>query len=267
MSPDWQMALWNLALIQASVFVLWLLSLRLRDSSIADLFWGVGFILLAWTSYAWQPDAPSRSLLINVLVTVWGLRLSLYLLWRNHGRGEDPRYQSMRDYHGSRYWWVSLFTVFVLQGVILWIVGLPIQMAAATSSPSSWNVWDVCGVLLWSIGIFFETVGDWQLASFKSAPANRGKVMRKGLWRYTRHPNYFGDFCVWWGIYLIAAAGGAWWTVISPLIMSILLMRISGVTLLESTIQERRPEYADYRKTTNSFFPGFPKTIKRHVDE
>ncbi len=260
MSSTWQTAFLGLALIVAANCMLWLISLRLRDSSIVDPFWGMGFTLLAWTAYFRQPPGSTQSLILCGLVTAWGLRLSLYLLWRNFGHAEDSRYASMRHYHGERYWWVSLFTVFLLQAVILWIVALPILMTSIDASRPFGNAWDVCGVALWCIGLFFESVGDWQLARFKSIPANQGQVLNRGLWRYTRHPNYFGDFCVWWGIYLISASSGAWWTIISPLTMSVLLMRISGVTLLESKIEERRPEYANYRRTTNAFFPWLPSS-------
>ncbi|HET6423454.1 MAG TPA: DUF1295 domain-containing protein [Planctomycetaceae bacterium] len=266
MTSTWLMAFLELGLILATMTLMWLVSLRLRDASIVDPFWGMGFVGLAWTSYFWQPTTAPRSLLLCGLVTLWGLRLSLYLLWRNAGRSEDHRYASMRQYHGYRFWWVSLFTVFLLQGIILWVVALPILMTAVPTIHSAWSPWDAAGMTLCGIGVFFETVGDWQLARFRADPANHGKVLQHGLWRYTRHPNYFGDFCVWWGIYLIAFAGGAWWTIVSPMVMSVLLMRISGVTLLESTIQERRPDYADYCRATNAFFPGFPKRRTHNQD-
>ena len=162
----------------------------------------------------------------------------------------------MRTHHGPRFWWVSLFTVFLLQGTILWFISLPIQCAAVLKSSDSFGWIDAASVAIWSIGMFFETVGDWQLARFKADPNSAGRVMDRGLWRYTRHPNYFGDFCIWWGIYLIAAAGGAWYTVLSPLLMTLLLMRVSGVRLLESTISDRRPDYVAYAVRTNPFFPG-----------
>ena len=142
---------------------------------------------------------------------------------------------------------------------------MPVLMAVSNSASTTWNAWDIVGIISWTLGLYFESIGDWQMARFKSDPANQGKVLRQGLWKYTRHPNYFGDFCVWWGLYLIAVGNGGWWTIFSPLTMSILLMRVSGVTLLESTIQERRPDYADYRQSTNAFFPGFPKSGKDSV--
>jgi len=256
MSPLLQTLLTNLAVTLVLMFLLWLVATTRRDASIVDPFWGTGFIVVAWLSCVLNTPADVRPGLLACLTTVWGLRLSLFLLWRNWGHGEDRRYETMRQHHGARFWWVSLFTVFVLQGVILWFVAMPLQVAAAINTAASVGWLDAIGAAVWGIGFFFETVGDWQLARFKADPRNAGRVMDRGLWRYTRHPNYFGDFCVWWGLYLIAVAGGAWWTVASPVLMSLLLMKVSGVTLLESTIVERRPEYAAYKARTNAFFPG-----------
>lgn len=245
--------------VVSALSLLWVVSLRKRDASIVDPFWGCGFVLVAWIAWGLQSTTSWRTLLLACLITVWGLRLSLFLAWRNLGHGEDRRYAAMRAKHGPRFWWVSLLTVFLLQGCILWFVALPIQVTAVRAVPSAAGLLDLLGVAVWAAGLFFETVGDWQLARFKADPGNSGRVMDRGLWRYTRHPNYFGDFCVWWGLYLIAAAGGAVWTVGSPLLMSVLLLKVSGVTLLESTIIERRPEYAAYRLRTNAFFPGPPR--------
>lgn len=252
----------SLVLLLAVMTGLWLWSVVRRDASVVDPFWGTGFIIVAWFVLSSLPSERhvARSWLLIALTSIWGLRLSLYLLWRNGGHGEDRRYRAMRDHHGRRFWWVSLGTVFLLQGGILWIVSLPIQVSLFTAStqPLAWL--DLVGTALWSVGLFFEAVGDFQLARFQANPQNAGQIMDRGLWRFTRHPNYFGDFCVWWGFYLIAAAGGAGWTVGSPLLMSLLLMKISGVTLLESNIQDRRPGYAAYQARTNAFFPGPPKT-------
>jgi steroid 5-alpha reductase family enzyme len=147
----------------------------------------------------------------------------------------------------------------MLQAVILWFVSLPIQVTASQEETNPLHWLDGLGALIWSVGFAFEAVGDWQLARFKADPANAGRVMDRGLWRFTRHPNYFGDFAVWCGLYLIAAAGGAWWTLLSPLAMSFLLLKVSGVTLLEKTITDRRPDYANYQARTNAFFPGPPR--------
>ncbi len=251
----------NLALVLGVMFLCWLLSLTLRDSSIVDPVWGAGFVLVAWGALLLNSPEGHRPVLLTVLTTVWGMRLALFLAWRKWGHGEDSRYAAMRDYHGRRYWCVGLFTVFLLQGVILWFVAFPLQVAAVENAPTPFGWLDALGVLLWAIGLFFEAVGDWQLARFQADPKSFGRVMDGGLWRYTRHPNYFGDFCVWWGLFIIAASGGAWWTVGRPLLMSFLLLRVSGVTLLESNIKERRPGYAAYQARTNAFFPGPPRAI------
>lgn len=250
----------NLIVIIVAVIALWSVSVIRRDASIADAFWGIGFVIVAWVScssnYANDFPGSKRIALVTSLTTIWGLRLSLFLLWRNIRHGEDRRYAAMRAHHGPRFWWVSLFTVFLLQGMILWFVALPIQCAAALKSPSPLGWIDALGILIWSIGLFFEAVGDSQLARFKADPKNAQQVMDRGLWRYTRHPNYFGDFCIWWGLYSIAAAGGAWFTLLSPLLMTTLLLRVSGVRLLEGTIVDRRPAYREYALRTNTFFPG-----------
>ncbi|MBT8400648.1 MAG: DUF1295 domain-containing protein [Rhodothermia bacterium] len=249
----------NLAVILACMGALWGISLLKKDASIVDPFWPVGFAIVAWTSYAFfAPSSAARPLLIVVLTTIWGLRLGLYLLWRNWGAGEDYRYAEMREKHGDQFWIVSLFTVFLLQGVLMWVVSWPVQFGQ-TLAGNSIGWLDYLGVTLWLVGFVFESVGDYQLARFKSDPNNKGKVLDSGLWRYTRHPNYFGDFCVWWGLYLIAVSAGAWWTLPAPLLMSFLLMKFSGAALLESTITDRRPAYADYISKTPAFFPGKPK--------
>lgn len=258
MSPLIQTLLTNLTLVLFTLFGLWLVSLRLRNSSIVDPFWGAGFVIVAWTSCLFNSPVSARSWMLVILVSIWGLRLSVFLSWRYLGHGEDSRYAAMRTKHGERFWWVSLFTVFGLQGVILWFVSFPVQVTTVLPS-SPINLVDMVGVVIVLTGLFFETVGDWQLAAFKRDQRNSNKVMDRGLWRYTRHPNYFGDFCVWWGFFLIAAAGGAGWTIGSPILMSVLLLRVSGVSLLESTIVDRRPDYARYKSRTNAFFPGPPR--------
>lgn len=247
----------NLGLIVCIFALLWLISLKLRDTSIVDPCWGAGFVLIAWATYLKLTLPDQRATLLLSLTTLWGLRLSTYLLWRNWGSGEDHRYQAMREKHGATFWWVSLFTVFLLQAILLWFISWPIQLGMLFRMPL--GILDWVGTLICLLGIAFETIGDWQLARFKRDSANKGKVLSQGLWRYTRHPNYFGDFCVWWGLYLIATAGGAWWTIASPLVMSWFLMKVSGVVLLERTIADRRPEYRDYIQRTNAFFPGPPR--------
>lgn len=251
----------SLIVVVVATGLLWLISLIRRDASVADPFWGCGFVLVAGTVFASHAAAQStgRCWLIGSLTLIWGLRLSTHLIRRNLGHGEDRRYRAMRDHHGPQFWWVSLFTVFLLQGVLLWIVSMPIVATMAQASKRPLGVWDGLGSLVWSCGLFFETVGDYQLDRFLKAPENAGRVMDRGLWRYTRHPNYFGDFCIWWGIYLIAVGGEAAWTIFSPLLMTFLLLKVSGVGLLEQTIVVRRPDYAAYQARTSAFFPRPPR--------
>jgi|SRR5581483_10487659 len=250
----------GLAAVLAAVTLVWLLSLAKRDVSIVDIFWGLGFVGLSWLYRARGPDVTSRHSLLLALVTLWGFRLALYLLWRNWGHGEDPRYQTMRAYRGDNFWWMSLITIFFLQGLLIWLIAMPLSVVQLSAGPPLWTWTDVLGLLLWGIGFFFETVGDWQLARFKADPASRGRVMCTGLWAYTRHPNYFGDAMVWWGYFLLAlAVPGSLWTILSPVLMTVLLLKVSGVALLEQTITERRPDYRDYIVRTNAFLPWFPR--------
>ncbi len=250
------------ALLASCFFALWLVSLWLRDASIVDIFWGFGFALVAVGGFVWgDASTAPRSLLISALVCAWGLRLGGYLLWRNAGRGEDPRYAAMRRRRGARFWWVSLFSVFALQGAILWFVSLPVQVVqAAPGGPL--GALDALGVAIWFAGLLFESIGDFQLARFKADPANAGAVMDRGLWRYTRHPNSFGDFCVWWGIFAVAlSAPHGVYTIASPALMSFLLLRVSGVPLLERDLRKRRPAYAHYAERTSAFFPRPPRRL------
>jgi steroid 5-alpha reductase family enzyme len=242
-------------LIAAAMAALWLLSLALRDVSIVDVFWGLGFVMVAnWVSATTEGFLP-RAWLVTGLVTTWGLRLGLYLLWRNWGAGEDYRYQAMRRHYGDGFWLVSLAVVFGLQGVLMWVISLPVQLAIASPAPAELGLLDVLGILLVVIGIAFESIGDFQLARFKADPANGGQVMDRGLWYYTRHPNYFGDSVVWWGLYCFALATGHPLTIIGPLVMTYLLTRLSGVPLLEKKLARTRPGYAEYVARTSSFIP------------
>lgn len=252
-----QTLLTNIVVIAGTMFLLWLISLRLKDASIVDIFWGLGFVAIAWITFSVARESAPRSILMTAIVTLWGLRLSGYLAWRNIGKPEDYRYRAMREKHGERFPLISLFYVFGLQGLIMLIVSQPIQAVSTENSPLNWL--DAIGAITWLGGLFFESVGDVQLARFKASPENQGKVMDRGLWRYTRHPNYFGDFLVWWGIYMIALAGGNAWTIFSPILMSILLVRVSGVTLLESSLRVRKTGYDEYIRRTSAFFPLPPR--------
>ncbi|MFO1094066.1 MAG: DUF1295 domain-containing protein [Planctomycetaceae bacterium] len=252
----------NLAVTGGLLVLLWIAATIRRDVSIVDLFWGLGFVITAWLSAIQSSLWSRRITVLAALTTVWGLRLSWHLARRNRDRPEDPRYAAMRARHGQDFWWISLFTVFLLQGAILWFVSLPLQVATVRDVPRDVTIVDLLGALLWIVGFFFESVGDWQLARFKANPENVGQVLDRGLWRYTRHPNYFGDCCVWWGLYLISASAGAAWTIASPGFMTLLLLKVSGVSLLEQTITERRPDYVAYQARTNAFFPGPPRSTR-----
>jgi steroid 5-alpha reductase family enzyme len=252
----------GLNLLAAVLFMgcVWLLSLPTRNASLADIFWGPGFVLLAWLSFAQTDGYLGRKLLLALLTTAWGLRLSLYIAWRNWGHGEDRRYQAWRAKRGESFWWVSLFTVFLTQAMLLWLVSLAVQIVQLSPTPAHLTSLDLLGALIWACGFTFEAVADLQLAHFKADPANRGKLMNQGLWAYSRHPNYFGESLVWWGLFLIALATPyGWWTLVSPLLITFLLLKVSGVTLLEKDIVERRPEYREYLETTSAFLPWFPK--------
>jgi len=239
---------------------IWLVSLVKRNASIVDMFWGLGFAVLAVVYLVTTDGFIGRKILMTTLVVVWGLRLSLYILWRNWGKEEDYRYRAWRERAGERFWWVSFFQVFLLQGVLLWLISAPILAAQFYGSPDELIVVDFLGALVWGVGFFFEAVGDWQLARFKGDPANKGKVMQSGLWRYTRHPNYFGDATLWWGYFVIAAATGeGFWTFFSPVLMTVLLLRVSGVALLERAQVQTKPEYRAYVESTSAFLPWFPR--------
>jgi steroid 5-alpha reductase family enzyme len=254
-----QIYLIALAVIILIMTILWLVSLRLKNSSIVDIFWGTGFVISGWLYFLLTPQGfLARKILIAALVTIWGLRLSIHIFRRNHGKPEDFRYQKWRQENGASWAWKSYFRVFLLQGILLWIISIPLLAAQYASQPARLTILDFAGILVWLVGFFFEAVGDAQLARFKANSQNRGQVLSSGVWRYTRHPNYFGDSAQWWGYFLIAAAAGGFWTIYSPLIMTLLLLRVSGVALLEKTL-ETRPGYKDYIHSTSAFFPLPPR--------
>ena len=257
MGFDVGLAIASLASLMAAVFALWLLSLKRVDASIADVFWGLGFLLVAGLGFVLGAGEAGRQALVLALVAAWSLRLAGWIAWRHHGRGEDPRYAAMRAEHGDRWPLRSLFQVFVLQGLLIWLVSAPVQAAMTLGGPL--GPLDALGAALVAGGLACEAVGDWQLARFKRDPANRGQVMDRGLWRYTRHPNYFGDAVVWWGLYAIAAATG--WgalTLPAPALMTFLLVRVSGVALTEA-VMSGRPGYAAYVARTSAFVPWPPR--------
>ena len=260
-------ATWLLSLAPIASLALagWLIGVMRADVGIADSLWSLFFLLAIGTTWAatWHPSpAPdARALLVTVLVAVWALRLFAHITARNIGTEEDRRYRAMREKHEPGFAWKSLYMVFGLQALLAWIIALPLIVAVwqANGSAPGLTTVDALATTLWCLGFFFEAVGDWQLSRFRSDPASRGRVLQSGLWRYTRHPNYFGELCMWWAFWMFAVPAGGWWTIVSPLLMTALLLRVSGVALLERNIGERRPAYDDYARRTNALLPGPPK--------
>ncbi|MCB2148101.1 MAG: DUF1295 domain-containing protein [Deltaproteobacteria bacterium] len=242
----------------------WIFSVLRHNVTIVDSLWGLGFVLVAGVTFWTGNGFAGRSLLILILTAAWGLRLSVYLTWRNWGKAEDHRYGQWREKSGPYFWIVSIFKVFWLQAFFLWVISLVLQKAQLSPAPPRFTALDVIGTLVWMAGFVFEVVGDWQLARFKADPKNRGRVMDQGLWAWSRHPNYFGEFLIWWGFFLVALpTPGGWWTMISPIIISIVLLKMTGVPLTESALKTRRPGYAEYIDRTSTFFPRPPRRKNR----
>ena len=245
----------------AAVLVLmtgvWAASVVRRDASLVDRYWGLGFVLVTlvwWGLSGWPPQA----LWIVIPVLLWGLRLSAFISWRNWGHGEDGRYTDMRAGRTDGAFAArSLVTIFWLQGGLVAVIGLP--MLAVIQAEGLWWPLAAAGIVAWAAGLFLEAVADAQMARFRADPASRGQVMDRGLWRYSRHPNYFGEIVVWIGFALLALAAGGWWAVPSAVLMILLILRVSGVTLLERRLQVSRPGYADYVRRTNTLIPGPPR--------
>jgi len=258
---DWTAFLYAGAALALVAVVFWLLSLLRNDVSIVDSLWSLMFLFAAGVYAAVSVENGPRVFLLIGMVFIWALRLSVYITARNHGKPEDYRYQEIRANNQPGFKYKSLFIVFGLQALLAWIISMP--LAAAISGQAQIGYLDLAGFALWAVGVFFEAMGDLQLSRFRKDPANKGKVLDTGLWRYTRHPNYFGNFTLWWGFYLIALSAGGWWTIISPLLMTFLLLKVSGVALLEKDISSRRPKYQQYIRKTNAFFPGLPRRDKQ----
>ncbi|KAB2961991.1 MAG: DUF1295 domain-containing protein [Thermoanaerobaculia bacterium] len=234
--------------------VAWAVATVRRNAGLVDVFWSL-FYLLATLVYAAAGPAPAaRVALLLLLVGVWSLRLAGYLARRNWSAPEDRRYRAIRARNQPGFAWKSLYLVFGLQALLAWLLSAPLAAALAVRAPL--GAPEFLGALVVAFGTTWESIADAQLARFKADPAHSGRVMDRGLWALSRHPNYFGEFCVAWGFFLIALGAGAWWTLFAPALMSFLLLRVSGVSLLEKDIAERRPGYRDYVARTNAFFPA-----------
>jgi steroid 5-alpha reductase family enzyme len=247
-------------IILVLLILLWVVSVFIKNVSIVDLFWGFGFVVINTFYVLSSSEVTARQLLVLVLVSVWGLRLSVYLAWRNIGKAEDFRYQEFRRKYGpERYWWFSFFQTFLLQGVLMMLISTPLLGANFGEQNSRLQWLDYAGILVWIIGFSFEAGGDFQLARFKSNPQNKGKVLNTGFWKYTRHPNYFGDSAVWWSYALFCIAAGSYWLSLGSVLMTLLIIKVSGVALLEKSLTNTKPQYSEYIRKTNAFIPWFPK--------
>lgn len=244
--------------VLGSMTLLWLISLRLKDASIVDPFWGPGFAIASITYYLVDGRYPDRGTLVLGLVTLWAARLGYHLYVRNRREGEDPRYAAMRKARGKQFPLISLFTIFWFQAFLLWVISLPILGSIASQAPLGF--FDILGMVVFLIGLTIESIADNQLALFRAVPANKGHVLDTGLWRYSRHPNYFGEAVLWWGLYLIAVSAAAYWAIVGPILITFLLLRFSGVPMLEEGLSVSRPGYSEYIKRTSSFLPWPPKS-------
>lgn len=244
--------------IGATVSLLWVLSVFKRDASIIDPFWSLFFLFATLCAIVAVEQISVVQGVFLFLVALWSLRLSFYLFWRNHGKPEDYRYAAWRKEHGSHWWWRSAVTVFLLQGVLAWVLCIPF-VAVFFGGDRGLGLLELMGLLMWLVGFAFEAGGDWQLAQFKKGGAGKGAVLDSGFWRYTRHPNYFGEAAQWWGFYCFAVGAGQWWTIYAPILMTWMLLRVSGVSLLEDGLKKSKPKYADYVARTSAFIPMPPK--------
>jgi steroid 5-alpha reductase family enzyme len=254
-----QIYLEALIVILILMTILWIISIVVRNVSIVDFFWGLGFVITCLFYFFKTDGSDIRKIVLTSLVSLWGLRLSVYIALRNAGKGEDFRYRQFRKKYGeNRYWWISFFQTFLLQGLLMWLISAPLLGAQYFGINKSLGVLDYLGFLFWATGLLFEAGGDLQLSRFRANPANSGKVLDTGFWKYTRHPNYFGDASVWWGYGLISVSAGSYIPAIGSVLMTALIIKVSGVILLEKTLVQK-PQYKEYIRKTSSFIPWIPK--------
>lgn len=229
-----------------------------KRNDVADIAWGTGFIVVAMTAMDLSDGMTPRRVLVMSLVIVWGLRLAAHIYYRNKGKPEDQRYQKWRESWGKHALLRAFFQVFILQGLLIVIISLPVTFII-TYRQQSIGVFDVLGVCTWIVGFLFETIGDYQLVKYKRDPLNRGKIMTQGLWNYTRHPNYFGEIILWWGMYIIAlSVSYGWASILGPLTITFLILKVSGIPLLEEKYKDH-PEFQEYKRRTSAFFPLPPR--------
>lgn len=251
------LALAGLATTLALMLGAWLISVATRNTSIVDVFWGLAIAGAGATWAVLGPADGPRSTLAAALAAIWALRLGGHILWRGWGRPEDRRYREIRARNEPGFTAKSVYLVFGLQAVLAWLIAFPLFGTAVSTAPL--GPLDYAGLVLWAAGFVFEVVADAQLAAFQRRDASARGVMSTGLWRYSRHPNYFGEFVLWWGLWLMAASGGAWWTCFGPALLTFFLLKVSGVALTEKDIAGRRPGYQAYLRCTSAFFPAPPR--------
>jgi steroid 5-alpha reductase family enzyme len=265
MTQIWQSSMYALIVILAMGVITWLYSLYRKDVSIVDSLWSLMLLAAATTYLAFAENYSARNILLLVLVTLWALRLSFFLTVRNWNKEEDRRYREIRANNEPNFGIKSLYIVFGLQGVLAWIISIPLLLSFSIDGDI--GVIEMIATALWVTGFLYESIADWQLYRFKLNSANKGEVLDTGLWAYSRHPNYFGEFLVWWAYFLFALSMGAWWTVFSPILMTLLLLKVSGVSLMEKGITERRADYRRYIETTNAFIPGMPRRDGAYIEK
>lgn len=252
--------LWTPVCVLLFTTLVWARSLRIRDASIMDIAWGPGFLVAVLSAVVVVGNLTDRAVWIVLLTAIWGFRLAVHIWIRSRGREEDARYAAWRRQAGAAWWWRSWFKVFVLQGVILCVVALPLVVQAVSAGPAFGTVWDSVGLLLWGTGLAIETVADWQLFRFRRTRTSPDEVLDRGLWRYSRHPNYFGETVLWWGFGLMAlSVPGGWITLAGPALITWLILRVSGVAMLERFQTRDKPAYADYVRRTSAFLPWKPR--------
>jgi steroid 5-alpha reductase family enzyme len=253
----------NLAAAAVLMTAGWVISLIHNNVTIADSLWGLGFVLIAWLTFFITDGFIVRKIILTLLVTFWGLRLFIHMRTRNRGKGEDPRYAQWREKHGPNFWIISLFKVFLIQALFQWVIAFGVQFGQIPATPARLTFFDFAGIMIWTTGFIIESTADYQLSAFIKNPVNKGKIMNAGLWRFSRHPNYFGESLMWWGIFVIVLST-PWgvWTAISPLLITYTLLKITGVTLMEEMEFSDNPEYQEYVSTTRAFIPWFPRNQK-----
>ncbi|MEE4197091.1 MAG: DUF1295 domain-containing protein [Bacteroidales bacterium] len=251
-----------LVIILSLMVLAWLISITLTNASIVDSFWGLGFVVVSIFYFFQTNQSSPVNQTVFLLVSLWGLRLTIYITLRNWGKGEDYRYQNFRQKYGpKRYWWFSFFQVFLLQGILLWLISATL-LGTFYPGKEHFNFMHYLALTLWVIGFTFEAGGDLQLSLFKSKPENKGKLLTSGFWKYTRHPNYFGDAAVWWSYGLFSIASGQSLPVLGSVLMTLLLIRVSGVALLEKNLIQKKPGYKEYIQSTSAFIPWVKKKTK-----